>query len=152
MVPHLRTLSEINPENSVSQNELSLYKGDLTPIIVLREIARAKAAFPALPNTFFDILRDRINANKFSDERFTDSVNNVIDTCPYPTPTIANFISFDKRIKINSYEEMMKKASEFGPEIWKSYRMVKFPEREKPVWVHIDDMKAAKLTEYIPGK
>lgn len=129
---------------------MSIYTGQLTPTVVLQEIVKAKIAFPALPKEYFDMLRLRLEANNFSDDRLKDAVAHVIDTCTYPTPTIANFIGFDKRIKINSYEDMVKKATEFGPDIYKSYRMVKFPEREKPVWVHVDDMKLAKLTEYKP--
>ena len=134
------------------ENELSIYKGSLTTPVVIESIARIKKSFPSLPIGFYEVFSERLKANNFTDARLKDAVAHVIDTCPYPTPTISNFISFDKKIKLNSYEEMVKKVNEFGPEIWKTYKPVKFPEREKVVWVHIDDMKIAKLTEYIPGQ
>lgn len=134
------------------ENELSVYKGDLTLKTIALSVAKIKKSFPSLPEGFYEIFAERLKANSFTDDRLKDAVAHVIDICPYPTPTIANFISFDKKIKLNNYEEMIKKVSEFGQEIWKSYKPVKFPEREKIVWVHIDDMKIAKLTEFIPGK
>ena len=88
---------------------------------------------------------DRIRANGFSDQRLIDAVNHVIDNCPYPTPSIAQFISFDKKYKIVTYEQMIKKAEEFGTEIWKSYKKLMLPDRSKPVWVHIDEAKKYNL-------
>lgn len=92
-----------------------------------------------------------VRESNFTDERLRDAVKHVICTCPYPTPTIANFISFDKKIKLNTYDEMLKKASELGADVWKLYKPVKLPERSRAVWVHVDDMKAAGLEEYIPN-
>jgi len=82
----------------ILQKGISIYKGKLTQQSVLKNIAIIKKAFPLLPLDFYDVFIDRIKANGFTDERLTDAVNHVIDTCPYPTPTIANFISFDKKI------------------------------------------------------
>jgi len=56
-----------------------------------------KKAFPSLPLSFYDIFIERLKANGFTDDRFKEAVNHVIDTCKYPTPTIGNFISFKKR-------------------------------------------------------
>jgi len=36
-----------------------------------------------------------------------DAVNNVIDTCQYPTPTLANFLSFDRRAKVYDYDQLV---------------------------------------------
>ena len=41
----------------------------------------------------------------FSDEKLKDAVNHVIDNCRYPVPTIAEFLSFDKVVKIFTYQE-----------------------------------------------
>ena len=142
----LRISSEARPENlALYQNEISIYRGELTPIHTLRQITRAKMSFPNLPDQFFDILRERITANGFTDDRFTDAVSNVIDNCHYPTPTIADFISFDKKVKLNSYEDMLKKTNEFGSEIWASYEQKMLPGRKKPVWVHVDEVKLLGL-------
>jgi hypothetical protein len=82
----------------VEDNTVSIYKGNLTDKGIIEGVAVIKKAFPALPLDFYDVLIDRLRVNEFSDNRFRDAVVYVIDVCVYPTPTIANFISYDKRI------------------------------------------------------
>ena len=77
---------------------ISCYRGPLTSLAIVNYIALIKKAFPALPLGFYDVLTDRLTEHGFCDDRFRDAVIHVIDTCPYPTPTIANFISYDKKI------------------------------------------------------
>ena len=120
---------------------ISVYTGQLSTRTVIDGIKKVKNAFPNLPSGFYDILSDRIKENGFSDERLIDAINHVIDNCIYPTPTIANFIGYDKRIRLCSYEEMLSK--ETGS--WDNYKPVKLPDREKLVWVHTDDIKRSKL-------
>jgi hypothetical protein len=60
-----------------------------------------------LPADFFDILLERVKENGFCDDRLKDAVSHVIDNCPYPTPSIANFISFDKTIECVSYSKLV---------------------------------------------
>jgi hypothetical protein len=43
---------------------------------------------------------------------------------------------------------MLRKADELGIEEWSHFRPVKLPEREKPIWVHLDDIKKFKLIVY----
>lgn len=84
---------------SLDQNDsISIYQGALTAGRTVHNISLIKKAFPSLPKEFYDVLTDRICAHDFSDNRFTDAILHVIDTCHYPTPTIADFISYDKRI------------------------------------------------------
>ena len=47
-----------------------------------------------------------MRANQFSDQRMIDSIGYVIDNCLYPTPTIANLISYDRRVKLYTYQEV----------------------------------------------
>ena len=122
-------------------DKVSVYKGELTPKCLVENMAVLKKSFPSLPGGFYDILVDRIKENGFSDERLRAAISNVIDTCIYPTPTIANIISFDRHVKLNTYEEMLKKMNEIGPEVWKLYQPVMLPNRKKPVWVLIDEVK-----------
>jgi hypothetical protein len=139
-------LSEVKVKKwDSSQNEISIYQGELTPIHVLKEIARTKISFPSLPDSFFDILRDRIEDNNFTDQRLTDAVNNVIDNCVYPIPTIANFITFDRRIKLYTYSQYCKLADEGDG---KNYLPVKVGNNTKPVWAHINDINEYKLEKW----
>jgi hypothetical protein len=137
----IKLLEQPSEDLALPNNEISIYKGELTLNNIAQCTARIKKSFPALPVGFYEVFAERIKANGFTDDRLQDAVANVIDTCPYPTPTIANFISFDKTIKIYHYHQMIKMADELGKEIWNSYMPVKFPDRAKLVWVHVDDIK-----------
>ena len=134
-----------NSELILQNGELSVYKGTLSTPCVIKNIAKIKNAFPALSEGFYEVFSQRLIDTEFNDDRLSDAVNHVIDTCIYPTPTIAQFISFDRIVKLNTYEEMLKKTSEYGPEIWKSYEAINLPGRIKPVWIHIDDIKKYNL-------
>jgi hypothetical protein len=121
------------------KNEISLYEGELTAPCLVNCIADIKKAFPSLPVGFYDILTDRLADNGFSDNRLKDAVRNVIDTCIYPTPTIAQFISFDKRVKIYTYLQycdMVEKGSD-----GKNYKAIKLKGHLVPVWIHINDVE-----------
>ena len=102
-----------------------------------------KKSFPALPADFYDSLSERLKANGFCDERLNDAVNHVIDTCLYPTPTIANIISFDKTIKFKTHDEMCR------DELWGQYLPVKFPDRPKVVWIHANDIANHGIGKYL---
>jgi len=68
----------------------------LTTKVLTKNLAKIKNAFPTLPVEFYDVLCERLKEKDFDDERMTKTVNGVIDTCKYPTPTIAHFITYDK--------------------------------------------------------
>ena len=140
------------PERSEQDSSsISLYAGELTPQCLVRSIGVIKKSFPALPLGFYDILIDRIQENKFSDERLTDAVNHVIENCIYPTPTIAQFLSWDKRIEVLNFDAMLKKVNEFGGDemagkiFAEQYSSILLPDREKPVWIHVNDIKMYNL-------
>lgn len=92
--------------------ELSVYRGELTQKELARNAAKVKAAFPALPPEFFQILIERFKAKGFCDTRLVDAVNNVIDNCQYPTPTLANFLSYDKNVKLYTYQQFISLVTE----------------------------------------
>lgn len=85
---------------------LSAYSGELTPDNIVLQATKIVKAFPSVSNSFIDLLIERIKDKGFSDRRLNDAVNFVIDNCQYPNPTLANFLSFDKRIKILDYDEL----------------------------------------------
>ena len=138
-------LPELLPQSLVQIDEISIYKGELSSQCIIRCVSDIKKSFPTLPVGFYDVFADRLKANNFTDQRLQDAVNFVIDTCVYPTPTIAQFIGFDKKIKLYTYQDMVTKVEEFGAEIWNSFKPVKIEDREKPVWVHVDDIKKYNL-------
>lgn len=60
---------------------------------------KIKKSFPCLSAQFYDILCERIKDNGFDDKRLTAAVNSVIDSCQYPTPTVAEFIIADEKLR-----------------------------------------------------
>lgn len=91
--------------------QMSVYSGELTAENLITQSLKVLTAFPSLPNSFIDILLERVKAKGFSDQRLNDSINYVIDNCQYPTPTLANFLSFDKRVKVYTYNDLCGLAS-----------------------------------------
>ncbi len=89
-----------------NEGTLTVYHGTLKQETVAKGVAKIKAAFPTLSPEFYLLFISRVKDKGFTDERLTDAVNHVIDNCQYPTPTLANFLSFDKRIKVISYDEL----------------------------------------------
>ena len=96
-----QALSKTNDEYSITT-----YTGELTQENVVRNFARIKACFPAISPEFYKVLMERIKEKGFSDDRLSDSVNNLIDNFQYPNPTLANILSFDKRVKILDYNQV----------------------------------------------
>lgn len=109
-----------------------------------------KKSFPSLPASFYDVFDDRVRANNFTVQRLKDAVDYVIDNCPYPMPTIANFISYDKAVKYKTYEEMMDLSVpyEMNGGIWKAWLPVRLPNCSIVVWIHKSDIDRYQLYKY----
>lgn len=88
-------------------------------------MVKLKKAFPQLPSGFYEILSDRLEENNFTDNRLKDAINNMIDNFTYPIPTVANIISFDKRVKIYSYLDIIEMVNQYGTSVWYQYKPVR---------------------------
>ena len=75
----------------------------------------------------------------FTDERFRDSVHMVIKTCIYPTPTIAQFISFDKRVKVLKYPDIIKMVDD-DPNAFDRYKRIVLDGLPEAVYIHVNDI------------
>lgn len=104
---------------------ISIYKDELTTLAVIEQVITLKKAFPQLPSGFYEVLSDRIKENGFTDKRLRDAINHLIDNFTYPVPTIANIISFDKRIKLLTYLQLVELVNQSGGVVWSNYRPVK---------------------------
>lgn len=122
--PNISGLKLNNGEWSISS-----YAGTLEPKTVASEAAKLKKAFPALSGDFFGILYERLEANGFCDKRLIDAINHVIDNCPYPTPTIAQILSFDQRTKLYTYDQMLDYVHQHGVTTEK-FELVKIGDRK----------------------
>lgn len=98
-------------------SEISVYKDALTTKGIVSQVVRIKQAFPQLELGFYDILTDMVKQDKFTDNRLKDAVDHVIRTCVYPQPTIAQFLSFDKKVKVYPYQECINIAMEVNCKI-----------------------------------
>lgn len=123
---------------------MSIYNDNLTNEVVAKSVVLVKKAFPSLPINFFDVFSDRIICNKFTDKRLNDAVNHVIDTCIYPTPTIANFISFDKFVKLYTYDQVVKMSDTYRTP-FDTFKSVRIGNLTKPMYCHFSDIEKYKI-------
>ena len=132
------------PSSTLSQssekNEISIFKGELTEVGLARSMVKIKGAYNLKPE-FYLLLGDSLRRNGFNDERLESAVNHVIDTCIYPQPTIAQFISFDKSVKLYTYKEIVN----YGMD---GFKAVKVDFSDKPRWVNEYDFVKYGFIEF----
>ncbi|HNX66485.1 MAG TPA: hypothetical protein PKH02_06345 [Bacteroidales bacterium] len=139
-----------SPATSQVSNEVSVYEGEkISNDSIVRYCYKIRSAFPSLPPEFYDVLLEMVKEENFTDQRFRDAVHYVIKTCKYPTPTIASFISYDRKYKVYSYNDILKKADELGSQAWGCYQAVQLPDRKYVVWVDKNDISQYNLEKYI---
>lgn len=131
---------------------LSLYNDELTGDNVTLNVVKIQKVFPALSKEFYDIFQERLKDKGFTDQKLNDAVNYVIDNCIYPTPTIANFLKYDKNIKLYSYEQMLKMNNEYAGQAFKYFRPVQIANLEKPMYASKSDIETYNLTEFKPNE
>lgn len=96
----------------------SIYKDEIaSPSEIKNAVAMLSAAFP-MDNKeeqarFYALLTSRIAANNFTSKRLADAIGNLIDNHPYKTIKIADVISYDKKIKLYSYNEYCREVGKF---------------------------------------
>ena len=133
----IKSFSQSSKDNS-AEGSLSIYKGALiSDESIVRYSVKVRYAFPALPPEYYGVLLDMVKEEGFTDERFRDAVHYVIKTCVYPSPTIAQFISFDKRIQTLTYDKYLKLCDEG---LGNNYEPITLKGRPAPVWIHINDI------------
>lgn len=88
-------------------SEISIYSGGVASQSEIKsEVKKLVAAFPDVKNDFLIVLVERMIDKKFTKERVKEAINHVIDTNPYQRPSIADIISFDRKIKVYTYAEI----------------------------------------------
>lgn len=91
--------------------EISVFSGQIaTEDEMKSEVKKLMAAFPEIKTDFLIVLFDRMIDKKFTKERVREAINNVIDTNPYQRPSIADIVSFDRKIKVYTYSEILAKC------------------------------------------
>jgi hypothetical protein len=127
------------------EGEISLYKGTLTLQNIVQCSVKVKKAFPDLSAEFFEVFQEMIKSEGFTDDRLSDAVDNVIKTCIYPKPTIGQFISFDKRVKIYKYPEIVEMVDAGDPNAFDRYQRIELSGLPEAVWIHVNDIAKYKI-------
>ena len=92
-------------------SEISIYSGSVASQSEIKsEVKKLMAAFPDVKTDFLIVLVERMIDKKFTKERVREAINHVIDTNPYKRPSIADIISFDRKVKVYSYSEIASKC------------------------------------------
>ena len=123
------------------KNYLSVYQDHLTPEFLSNQIAKVLKCFPAIEDVYyFEVLKQRFIEKGFTNNRVKDAINHVIDTCVYPKPAMAEFLSFDKKIKLLTYEQYCQLGinSQY-------YKSVRINGLNHAMWANIDDIKMYNL-------
>lgn len=108
------------------------------------------AGFEKMNSQMPRLIIDRMIANGFTCRRAMDAVAHVLDTYDRwdKSPSVADFINYDRRIKTKSYGELVKAASE-GTASWDDYRPIDVG-NEVPRWAKIDDIEKHQLKRWVP--
>ena len=107
-----QSLPDVSREN---KQEISLYgEGKVSTKVLANCFIDLKKTFPKLPDGWYDILEKMLDEEKFTDKRFIDATKNLIKTCIYPEPTIANILGFDKKQKLYSYDDILEITKDYS--------------------------------------
>lgn len=98
---------QLSNSRSTQDLNLSLYHDQKASMDHVAEgISRLQSAFPRMSKEFFSLLFERIDENQFTIKRLEDAINHVIDNFHYREISIADVISYDKRVKLHTYNEV----------------------------------------------
>lgn len=135
-------------QNDDGSMHISIYgKGELSPEIYINNIKKISAAFPSIQKEFYDLLTQLVKENQFTDERFSEAVDFVIENYKYPHPSIADFISYDKEYKLYTYTNMLKMNDSIGVSVWNDYKPVEIIGISKKVWASVIDIQKYNLKQ-----
>lgn len=136
------TLATKNSNKSLQTqvNSLSVYKDELTQQTIVECNLIIRQAFPTLGQGFFIQLNRLITENGFTDQRLREATDHVISTCIYPQPTIANFLSYDNRIKLYTYREVVS-MTDLNRNAFEDYKLIESLDRYASTY----DIKKYKL-------
>ena len=134
----------LKTQSTSTSNKLSIYNDELTKEGVKLGCVKILAAFKNLDTTFTSLLAESLKRNNFTDNRFADAVNHVIDNCVYPTPSIADFIGFDRSVKLFTYSEMLN--CNLGTDGFVAIKIN--PDQDKPSWVTTSDYQKYGLSKF----
>lgn len=94
-------------------SEITIYQGETaSPLVLAQETAKIRVLFPKVDELYTAILIERLIVNGFTEKRVKDAIAYLIDNFKYQVPSVADIISFDKKIKLYSYNEVAEMVTE----------------------------------------
>lgn len=86
---------------------ISLYSDNIvSDQTIITGIAKLKVAFPKMSDDFFNLLVEMIIEEQMTEKQLIDSVKHVLKNFQYKELTIANILSYDKKVKLYTYNEV----------------------------------------------
>lgn len=119
-----------------NKKEISVYgQGKVSTKVLANCFIDLKRAFPKLPDGWYDVLEKLLDTEKFTDKRLIDATQNLIKTCVYPEPTIANILGYDTKMKLWTYDELLEISNDFSNEgrkkFWEGFQIF---DKERKLW------------------
>lgn len=100
-------------------------------------LTKLKCVFPRNEDGFFNVLAERIIANRMSARRLSDAVNHLIDSGRYGELRVSDIVGFDRRIKLYSHQEA---TSLIGKEIESTNDIKRIEIGGKSYWAKRSDL------------
>lgn len=98
-----------DPETGATSSfKISMYTGavatgdELAPVLI-----KIKTLFPSMSAGFVALIGERMIENNFTVQRAVDAYRYVADNFTYRQPTVADFIRFDKCVKLYNYGDCL---------------------------------------------
>lgn len=78
------------------------------------QAARISAVFPKMRGNapFLNELCRAVIRNNMTEKQLSDAIDRLIETCSYPTFSIADIVSYDKRVPLMDYGEYCRRTTE----------------------------------------
>ena len=109
-----------------SEYEVTLYNGNpASDNEIMMACGMICTAFNQNSKEFVALLARYIKSSGFTSERLSDAVDYVIGNHKYPSITIADVISYDRKIKFYNYAQAWSMVEEKGLYSWNDFESVK---------------------------
>ena len=123
------------PKNKIQKTEdnqyfISKYNDDPATELDIVNACKSISVCFDVTNDYIALLADRMIAFDFTKQRVQDAVNHVISNCKYPKPTIAQFLSFDKKQRLYNYQQYCRMTQD-------GVQMKSVKINDKPYWVEV---------------
>ncbi len=116
-------------------NRVSIYGGGKVSGEALAQgCIRIRAAFPKLPDEWYSILDEMLDVENFTDKRFKDAIYNLIKTCKFPQPGIAEIIGYDNSFKVYSYNDTLEFCNKSGFKQKDIFEITKLRDKEDKLY------------------